>query len=351
MMNTWLIRRSVRRPVSFRTTSAISSSVCRLPFIRASASPLRTISTALAAEAWLCGASTRRYGRMSSPNCPATARTLAWGPTRIGRIRSASAASSAAVSDDSSHGCATAVVTGSSSAQRSISAGYTRYSRDDFWGGAISVGSWYFFILSPRAARGQCRVKAPALTAKRPPCMAHDLPGGLFGTRRGRAVASGALGRLARRRLVELQNALDLGEHRFALWRDLAVGVADPPHDIDGLAPLLFGRQQPRESCERALLVEAQHERLLLGGGPHPFARQLAQHRVLLLDALCQAGAAGVEHVLGLRHREHDAQHGFSKAALLLAGPDCFDFRGEQLLGVLVAGARLSGVGVGRAQT
>ena len=60
MMNTWLIRRSVRRPVSLLTTAPISSSVCRLPFIRVSASPARTISTAFAAAAWLCGASTSR---------------------------------------------------------------------------------------------------------------------------------------------------------------------------------------------------------------------------------------------------------------------------------------------------
>lgn len=34
MTNTWLMRRAVRRPVSLRTTWPISSSVCRLPFIR-----------------------------------------------------------------------------------------------------------------------------------------------------------------------------------------------------------------------------------------------------------------------------------------------------------------------------
>ena len=54
----WLMRRAVRRPVSFFTTSAINSSVWRLPFINASALPARTRSTAAAADAWLCGAST-----------------------------------------------------------------------------------------------------------------------------------------------------------------------------------------------------------------------------------------------------------------------------------------------------
>ena len=39
MMNTWLMRRPVRRPVSRATTAPSSSSVCRLPFISSSASP------------------------------------------------------------------------------------------------------------------------------------------------------------------------------------------------------------------------------------------------------------------------------------------------------------------------
>ena len=58
MMKTWLIRRSVRRPVADEVTSRISSSVCRLPFIRSSPLPSRISATACAAAAWLCGAST-----------------------------------------------------------------------------------------------------------------------------------------------------------------------------------------------------------------------------------------------------------------------------------------------------
>ena len=50
MIKQWLMRRAVRIPVSRATTAPISSSVCRLPFIRACASPLRTSSTAFAAE-------------------------------------------------------------------------------------------------------------------------------------------------------------------------------------------------------------------------------------------------------------------------------------------------------------
>ena len=58
MMKTWLIRRSVRRPVAEAATSFISSSVCRLPFISSSPLPSRISATAWAAAAWLCGAST-----------------------------------------------------------------------------------------------------------------------------------------------------------------------------------------------------------------------------------------------------------------------------------------------------
>ena len=50
MTKQWLMRRAVRMPVSRATTAPISSSVCRLPFISASALPSRTSSTALAAE-------------------------------------------------------------------------------------------------------------------------------------------------------------------------------------------------------------------------------------------------------------------------------------------------------------
>ena len=67
MTKQWLMRRAVRMPVSRDTTAPISSSVCRLPFIRASARPARTSSTALAAESWLCSASTSSKPAMSSP--------------------------------------------------------------------------------------------------------------------------------------------------------------------------------------------------------------------------------------------------------------------------------------------
>ena len=58
MMKTWLIRRAVRRPVADAVTARISSSVCRLPFISNSPLPSWISSTALAAAASLCAAST-----------------------------------------------------------------------------------------------------------------------------------------------------------------------------------------------------------------------------------------------------------------------------------------------------
>ena len=58
MMKTWLMRRAVRSPVFPEVTSRISSSVCRLPFISSSPLASRISSTAFAAAAWLCGAST-----------------------------------------------------------------------------------------------------------------------------------------------------------------------------------------------------------------------------------------------------------------------------------------------------
>src|SRR5271167_1766768 len=108
----WLMRRAVRIPVSRATTAPISSSVCRLPFIKASAFPSRTSATAFSAESWLCADSFNGKAEMSSPARRATSRMRSGGPTRIGSIRPNRAASTAPLSEISSHGCATAVVTG-----------------------------------------------------------------------------------------------------------------------------------------------------------------------------------------------------------------------------------------------
>ena len=95
----WLMRRAVRMPVSRATTAAISSSVCRLPFINASARPARTSSTAFAAESWLWLESTSSNGVMSIAARCATSRSRATGPTRMGFSRPVRAAS-AALSND-----------------------------------------------------------------------------------------------------------------------------------------------------------------------------------------------------------------------------------------------------------
>ena len=104
MTKQWLMRRAVRMPVSRATTAPISSSVCRLPFIRASARPARTSSTALAAESWLCWASTSSKAPMSSEALAATSRMRAGGPTRIGWSRPIRAASTAPSSEAASQG-------------------------------------------------------------------------------------------------------------------------------------------------------------------------------------------------------------------------------------------------------
>ena len=84
MTKQWLIRRSVRIPVSRATTAAISSSVCRLPFIRAAALCSRTRATAFTAELWLCSASTIGRSAMSIA-CRAA---MSW-MRAVGRPRSA----------------------------------------------------------------------------------------------------------------------------------------------------------------------------------------------------------------------------------------------------------------------
>ena len=129
MTKQWLIRRWVRMPVSRATTAAISSSVCRLPFISAAALPSRTNATALAAELWLCAASTIGRSAMSMPWRAATSRMRAGGPTRIGSIRRSLRASTAPPSDTSSHGCATAVTTGGSFCAASIRRRYLSCAR------------------------------------------------------------------------------------------------------------------------------------------------------------------------------------------------------------------------------
>ncbi|MNJ62580.1 hypothetical protein D3C77_584250 [compost metagenome] len=120
MMNTWLMRRPLRKPVVRATTSCISSSVCRLPFISSVASPLRTSATAVSAAAWLCGTSTMRASPRFRLNWVAVSRIFFSGPTRMGCKRPRSRASSAADKEGSSQGWAMAQKAGSSVCARAI---------------------------------------------------------------------------------------------------------------------------------------------------------------------------------------------------------------------------------------
>ena len=117
------MRRPVRSP-SRETTAASSSSECRLPFIKSSALPSRTICTARAAASWLCSTSTISTPARSIFALFAISAIFADGPTRIGAISPCSAASIAPESAVSSHGCATAVGIGSSPWHRSSRCSY-----------------------------------------------------------------------------------------------------------------------------------------------------------------------------------------------------------------------------------
>ena len=105
----WLIRRLVRSPASSRTTAAINSSVCRLPFISASALPCVTSSTARVAAALLCGTSSISMPLRSRPASAATRISLAYGATRHGTIRPSACASITADRLSASHGWTTAM--------------------------------------------------------------------------------------------------------------------------------------------------------------------------------------------------------------------------------------------------
>ena len=102
------------QPVSLLTTASINSSVCRLPFISASASPAADHFDAFAADAWLYGVSTSCQVAISGPR-PRPGRGYEPAvPTNIGLMIFASAASMAPRREVSSQGCTTAVRTGAS---------------------------------------------------------------------------------------------------------------------------------------------------------------------------------------------------------------------------------------------
>ena len=124
MTKTWLIRRSVRRPVAEAVTSRISSSVCRLPFIRSSPLPSRISATARAAAAWLWAASTISQPVEVDAVLGGDGADLRSGPTSTGSIRPASAASMAPRSEVSSQGWTTTVRGGSTSRAAAIRRSY-----------------------------------------------------------------------------------------------------------------------------------------------------------------------------------------------------------------------------------
>ena len=181
MTKTWLIRRSVRRPVAEAVTSCISSSVCRLPFIRSSPLPSRISATAWAAAAWLCGASTIWRPARSMPCSAATARIFASGPTSTGSISRSAAASIAPRSEVSSQGWATIVTAGEPSRAAAIRRSY-------FESASVSgTGASPSGCLAPRArrespARGRGR-RAPRRAAGARPRASSGAP--LASTRSG----------------------------------------------------------------------------------------------------------------------------------------------------------------------
>ena len=119
-MKTWETRRVVRRPVSRAMAGFNSSSVCRLPFMRAWALPERQMATAVTAAFVSVSASTIGNLLMSTPIFSARAFKAASGPIRMGAIRSAAAASTAPLSATSVSGQTTAVVMAGRFLQRSM---------------------------------------------------------------------------------------------------------------------------------------------------------------------------------------------------------------------------------------
>ena len=106
------MRRAVRSPVASATTALMSSSVCKLPFIRPSTCPARASATAATAAAWLCSVETISYPLMFNPAALATRWIFAAGPTNIGLMSRWRAASSAPRSDSVSQGWTTAIGSG-----------------------------------------------------------------------------------------------------------------------------------------------------------------------------------------------------------------------------------------------
>jgi hypothetical protein len=106
MTKTWLMRRSVRRPVAAAVTACISSSVCRLPFISMSPLPLADQRHGPLRRGVAVGGVDDLDPAEVEPVVAATRADLRSGPTRIGTMSPRPAASTAPRSEPSSQGWA-----------------------------------------------------------------------------------------------------------------------------------------------------------------------------------------------------------------------------------------------------
>src|SRR5215469_6111227 len=183
---------------------------------------------------------------MSRPNWRATFVIFATGPTRMGLMMPASAASTAPRSEVSSHGWTTTVVAGGTSLAVTIRRSY--FARGGSLLGsigarvAISVVLVGTMSLSParnfRSLRGFC----PQLVLR-------------------------SAKRDCSRFVLEAEQPLDACETFGGLPADLTTGGENSPNRGEGVAPLLgVGRQHLRDRCQRRLRVDQQHEVLL---APH----------------------------------------------------------------------------------
>src|SRR5262245_9983159 len=264
------MRFALRMPVSRATTAPISSSVCRLPFISASALPSRTSATARAAASWLCAASTSGRAAMSIPAFAATARSLSAGATRMGSIRLILVASMTDCSDTSSQGCTITVLTGGSSRAAATTRSYFSWRR-----------SGCIFVLHP------------------------DLPG-----------RCGAPARAADL-VARVEQGLDLLHPAAAVFPQRTARGHDPANQIEHRGtPLAIGRQQLRQRFQREVLMQEQHQILL---PDHILEPGHADSELLVLrsDLLQGREPAFIDAAFRHAHIDHRAYAGFHDATLV----------------------------------
>src|SRR5262245_58030976 len=243
MTNTWLIRRAVRRPVLLEATSRMSSSVCRLPFINSSPLDSCTSATALAAAASLCGASTISKRSMSMPCSRATAEILLAGPTRMGTMMPASAASTGPRREVSSQGCATIVVAGGTCFALAMSRSY-------FECGGLPNG--LLAAIAPLSL---------SVSMKRSPLPHATAP---LRTRFSRCLRQKRDIRPRRRHRLDAEQLGDLVQSPLVLGGEVTARAKHEADEAEHLAPGLgIAREHPRDCGKRGLLVDQQHGELL----------------------------------------------------------------------------------------